>query len=141
MTALRKTIGSALAFSILLAGASAAAASNIVSGSIQFTGRIVAPPLRMISSQIPALPIPSRTPSGAALELQPQDQTAVSVAVDLPGSGVAPATQARCEVPQRSAPVAMPANGCHFSERGGRILLRTPSGAASPSTVVRVSYD
>lgn len=141
MTTLRKTIGSALASAILLVGASAAEASNAVSGAIHFTGKIVAPPLRMVSSQIPAFRMPSRMLAGAALELQPQDQSAVSVSVDLLGSRAAPGTQAHCQEPRQSAPISMPAAGCHFKEQGGRILLTPVSGRNSPSTVVRVSYD
>ncbi|MGE8452874.1 MAG: hypothetical protein ACN6OP_20105 [Pseudomonadales bacterium] len=140
MAMLRKTIASALAVFILHAGVPAAEASSAVRGIIHFSGSIVTPPLRMDVSRISSLRTPFHASSGFMFELRPQDDSAVSVLVDLPGSHAAPVNRAQCAQAERAALVPMPARGCHFNEGGGRVLLTTALGGAL-STVLRVSYD
>ncbi len=137
----RISIGRTLTLAALLACCSAAGASQVTSGFIQFTGRIVTPPLRLIATSSPIVQAPSQRVSQLELELRPQDRSRVSVAVALPTAHLAAGVRGQCVESPQSAPFTMPAGGCHFGEQGGRVLLTAAPGSAVMSTVVRISYD
>jgi hypothetical protein len=137
----RRTIGRPLTLSILLICSSSAGASQLGVGFIQFTGRIVIPPLQLVESSPTMLAASPQVSSQLQLELRPQDGSLVSAAIVLPAKHLPPGVYGQCAESPRFAPVAMPAEGCHFAGRGGRVLLSAAPSRATASTVVSISYD